>query len=126
MGQGVKTVEKISRESGEHAIALVLRYGSLLSTLIMALGLGLMLLRGSAASLATFHRLRPALLVSRRVQFDPAALAELGIVLLLLTPIFRILVAVIAFALERDSKYVLISLGVLLVVLLSIGFAIET
>jgi uncharacterized membrane protein len=116
---------RISEEKGERAIALVLRYGSLISTLIMALGLGLMLLRGPAKSLATYHRIRLSALFPMLVRFDPAALTEAGILLLLLTPLFRILVATISFALERDLKYVLIALGVLAIVLLSISFAIE-
>lgn len=114
----------LSPQRGERAIALVLRYGALISTVIMALGLTLMLLRGPAGSL-TFHRIRPGMLFQKLAQFDPAALTEFGILLLLFTPILRIVVAVISFALERETKYVLISLGVLAVVLVSIGFAIE-
>jgi uncharacterized membrane protein len=116
---------RFSEEKSERAIAVALRYGSLISTLVMALGLGLMLLRGSAMSLATYHRIRLSQLFSLVVRFDPAGLTELGVLLLLLTPLFRILVAIISFALERDLKYVLIALGVLSVVLLSISFAIE-
>lgn len=116
---------RFSEERSERAIAGVLRYGSLISTLIMALGLGLMLLRGPATSLAAYHGIRLSVLLPLVVRFDPAALTELGVLLLLLTPLFRILVAMISFALERDLKYVLIALGVLVVVLLSISFAIE-
>jgi len=116
---------RVSEEKAERTIAWVLRYGSLTSTLIMALGLGLMLLRGPATSLAAYHRIRLSMLFSNLIHFDPAALTEFGILLLLFTPIFRILVAVVTFALEREHKYVLISLGVLLVVLLSVGLAIE-
>jgi uncharacterized membrane protein len=116
---------KFSEEQSERAIAVVLRYGSLISTLVMALGLGLMLLRGPTTSLATYHRVRLSQLLTLVVRFDPAALTEFGVLLLLLTPLFRILVATIGFALERDLKYALIALGVLSVVLLSISFAIE-
>jgi len=115
---------KFTEEQSDRAIAVVLRYGSLISTLVMALGLGLMLLRGPATSLATYHRVRLSQLLPLVVRFDPAALTELGVLLLLLTPLFRILVAIIGFALERDLKYGLIALGVLSVVLLSISFAI--
>jgi len=116
---------EFSEEKSECAIAVALRYGSLISTLVMALGLGLMLLRGPATSLATYHRVRISQLLALVVRLDAAALTEFGVLLLLLTPLFRILVAVISFALERDLKYVLIALGVLSVVLLSISFAIE-
>jgi uncharacterized membrane protein len=109
----------------EHLIAQVLRYGSSASTVIMALGLGLLLLRGNGASLATYQRLRLSMLLPSLIRFDPAALMEFGILLLLLTPLFRIVVALVSFALERDLKYVLVSSGVLGVVLLSICLAIE-
>jgi uncharacterized membrane protein len=113
----------VSEEKSGHVIAWVLRYGSLVSTLIMALGVGLMLVRGPALSLSTYHRIRLSLLFPSLIRFDPAALTQFGILLLLFTPIFRILVAAVTFALERDAKYVLIALGVLAVVLVSISFA---
>ena len=106
---------RLSEERGQEAIAAVLRYGSLAATVVMALGLALMLFRGTAGSLPAYHRIR----------LDDAAVTECGILLLLLTPIFRIIVAAVAFALERDFKYVAISLGVLAVVLVSIGFAVR-
>ena len=115
----------LSEEKGERAIALVLRYGSLISTVMIALGLALMLRRGPNLPLAADHRLRLPMLVFGLLHLDPAAVTELGILLLLLTPLFRIIVAGVSFALERDLKFVLISLGVLLVVLLSISYAIE-
>jgi uncharacterized membrane protein len=121
----VISMTKLPQERADRAIALVLRYGSLLATMIMALGLILLFVRGKVTALPQFHRIAVRILFSRLLQFDPAAVTELGILLLLLTPIFRVIVAVLTFALERDYKYVLISLGVLAVVLLSISFAIE-
>jgi len=115
----------IPEETSEHVIAGVLRYGSLISTLIMALGVGLMLVRGPGVSLPAYHRIRLSLLLPGLISFDPAALTEFGILMLLFTPVFRILVAIVTFALERDAKYVLISLGVLAVVLLSLSLAIQ-
>jgi uncharacterized membrane protein len=112
-----------TEEKARSAIAAILRYGSLISTLVMALGLTLILLRGPASfgpggplvSFRTFF--------SRVICLDAAALAEFGILLLLVTPVLRIIVAGVAFGLERDYKYVLISLGVLAVVVGSISVA---
>jgi uncharacterized membrane protein len=115
----------LTQEKADRAISVVLRYGSLISTVIMTLGLVLMLVHRPARRLAGFHRIHPAELFPLLIRADPAAVTEFGILLLLFTPIFRIVVAVVSFALQRDMKYVLISLGVLLVVLLSISFAIE-
>lgn len=115
----------LSGGKGEKVIALVLRYGALISTIVMALGLCLALLEGSAGSLASYQRLQPALLFSRLVRLEPAALTEVGVLLLLSTPIVRVVAAAVSFGLEREYKYVLVSLGVLTVVLLSIGFALR-
>jgi uncharacterized membrane protein len=115
---------KLSQEKAELTIALVLRYGSLLATIVMALGLTLFFVRGEITALPQFHRITARHLLTRLIRFDPAAVTESGILLLLFTPIFRILVALVTFALERDYKYVWISLGVLSIVLLSISFAI--
>ncbi len=112
-----------SNAKSERAIVWVLRYGSLLATAVIALGLGLAFWRGPE-SFVTYHRVPVTVLLSRVLRFEPAALSELGILLLLATPIFRILAAVVTFALDREYKYVLVSLGVLTVVLVSIGFAI--
>jgi uncharacterized membrane protein len=113
-----------SEQKSERMISAVLRYGSLISTLVMVLGLGLMLLRGSSAPLASYHRIRPTLLFPQLIRLEPAAVTEFGILLLLLTPIFRIIAAGLTFALECEYKYVFVSLGVLAVVLLSISFAV--
>lgn len=117
---------RFSQEKGEHAISAVLRYGSLISTLVMAAGIVLMLATGDSVPASSYHGIHPTLLIPALIRLRPAAVIELGVLLLLFTPIFRIVVAVLSFALERDFKYVLISLGVLAIVLLSIGFAVET
>jgi uncharacterized membrane protein len=62
-------------------------------------------------------------LIMKAFEFDPLAVTQVGILLLLMTPVFRILVAIAAFAFERDLRYLLISSGVLLIVLGSIAFA---
>lgn len=110
----------------ERGIAVVLRYGALISTLIMAAGTALAVFRGNIGRSPAYPFIRPRELLSDLLLLDPLAVTELGVLLLLFTPIARIVIAVIGFAAERDLKYVLISLGVLAVVLLSISFAIET
>ena|SRR3990172_11568729 len=117
---------RLAQEKSERAIVIVLRYGSLVSTVIMALGLGLALLADRTHALAPYERVELSMLLLNLVRFDPAAITALGLLLLLLTPLFRILVAMISFALERDLKYALISLGVLVVVLMSIRLAMES
>jgi uncharacterized membrane protein len=113
-------------DKAQRAIAAVLRYGSSISTAVMALALVLGLLRGGGKLLRPSGvAASPVALLRQALEFDPVGLAELGILLLLLTPVFRIVIAVAAFALERDTKYVWISLGVLVVMIFSIGYALN-
>jgi uncharacterized membrane protein len=112
-------------QKSDQAIAVVLRYGAIVSTVIMAVGIALALIRGNLGWSSTYPAIHPRELLPHLLRLEPLAVIEFGILLLLFTPIARIVVAVIGFAVERDLKYVLISLGVLAVVLLSISFAIE-
>ena len=113
---------QFSDEKAQDAIAAVLRYGSLFSAAVMAVGVALALWRRQV--LPQTGTLSVGNLLNNVLHQDPAAITELGILLLLLTPVFRVVVAVVSFALERDTKYVLIALGVFLVVLGSIIFAV--
>jgi uncharacterized membrane protein len=59
----------------------------------------------------------PAALLNGIARGDASAIIDLGILLLIATPICRVVFAVIAFAIERDRLYVAISLTVLAVLL---------
>jgi uncharacterized membrane protein len=59
----------------------------------------------------------PAALLRGIGRGDASAIVELGILLLVATPICRVIFGVIAFAIERDRLYVAISLTVLAVLL---------
>jgi uncharacterized membrane protein len=113
---------QFSDEKAQDAIAAVLRYGSVFSAAVMAVGLAAALWRRQV--MPRSGTLSIENLLNNALHLDPAAITELGILLLLLTPVFRVVVAVVSFGLERDRKYLLISLGVFLVVLGSIIFAV--
>jgi len=51
---------------------------------------------------------------------QPLAIAQLGLFVLVLTPILRVLTSLILFIEERDRVYVLVSLGVLAILLTSL------
>ena len=51
---------------------------------------------------------------------NPAAIIQLGILLLIATPIARVLFAIIGFAIERDRLYIVVSLTVLAVLMFGI------
>ena len=61
--------------------------------------------------------LQPAAMFHAIAAGNPAAIIQLGILLLIATPIARVIFAAIAFAIERDRLYVVISLVILSVLL---------
>ncbi len=51
--------------------------------------------------------------------FRPQSIIVVGLILLIATPVVRVAVSVVAFALERDYRYVVITLVVLAILILS-------
>ena len=100
-------------------VSVVLHWGSYISAGLMVLGVGLVFFQpdvpiqaGSAMPLATMlEQLRYA---------NPYAVMQLGVVLLLLTPLARLVVAALSFWLEGERRYSLVSLTVLLIILASL------
>ncbi len=112
------------------AISKVLRYGVVLSSLVLAAGLGLMLLApppGAPASLqgtlATNFggpTLSPSALVSGIAVGNPISILQLGTVILFATPIVRVAASIVLFLKERDMLYAGITTLVLAMLLLAI------
>lgn len=103
-------------------IGWILQGGVLLSAAVIVLGLLLLPSRPGGLSLQrvlafpqTFGQVLAGLLVLR-----PQAVIMLGLVLLIATPVLRVVASVIAFAFERDRRYVVITLIVLAILLFSI------
>ena len=65
-------------------------------------------------------------LVLRRITPWGGTVATTGLLVLLATPVLRIVVACIQFFRERDLKYALVSLGVLGIVILAYCLGIKT
>ena len=118
-------------ESMNVVIGKVLRYGVLLSGLIIILGTaGLALANGSTdtSSFLNYNPgsiphdsidVSPSGLVHGIVAFAPFSWIELGVLVLIATPVSRVLISVFLFAAERDRLYVLITAVVLALLLFS-------
>lgn len=112
----------------EEIIGRLLRTGVLISAFVVFAG-GILYLRqeGRAArDFRTFHGvsqpLRTMAGVARgAIALDPQSIIQLGLLLLIATPIARVAFAVAAFALERDWLYVGLTLLVLGVLLFSLA-----
>jgi uncharacterized membrane protein len=102
----------------------LLQAGVLLAASVVLVG-GVMYLMGHAGESVSYRAFtarpielrHPVALLGDVVRGDAPAILELGILLLVATPICRVIFAVIAFAMERDRLYVAISLTVLAVLL---------
>jgi uncharacterized membrane protein len=136
-GRGPAAHQPPSREADQRlelAIATLLRTGVVLAAALVALG-GVLVLRHPGAPVPSYtqfhnpgtlpsgaHALTSISGVFRHLA-DPsgASIIELGLLVLIATPIARVIFAFVGFARERDYLYVVISvlvLGILIVSLL--------
>lgn len=112
----------------ETFIGQVLRAGVLLACFVTAVGLVLFLAH-HGLSVPQYHTFRPIsgtlrsmhLIVINALHGNPMAVIQLGVLLLIATPVARVAFLVAAFALERDRMYVVVSATVLIILLYSIS-----
>ena len=111
----------------EVMIGNLLRAGVLIAAAVVVLGAAIYLsqyawqptnygvFRGEAAALRTL----PAI-VKGAVHLHGKSIIQLGLLLLIATPIARVMLSVVGFAIERDHLYVVLTLIVLAVLLYSL------
>ncbi|HZO08625.1 MAG TPA: DUF1634 domain-containing protein, partial [Myxococcota bacterium] len=112
----------------EQRIGALLRAGVALAAAIVALGAALYLAR-HGGELPAYHVFRgePAPLrsvagiLTRALDFRGSGVIQLGLLVLLATPVARVALAAYAFAQQRDRLYLAVSLFVLAVLLYSIA-----
>jgi uncharacterized membrane protein len=113
----------------EQMVATVLRGGVLLAGSVVLVG-GIYYVAAHAGELADYHKFVPQTdddrlahkIVAGALKLRPRSVIQLGVLLLIATPILRVAIALFGFVLERDRKYALISaivLGLLLFSLIS-------
>jgi uncharacterized membrane protein len=114
--------DRLARRS-ELIISSVLRGGVILSGAIIGIGVADFYLRGPSHLTypggLTYPSSLPAIWVGL-THADPVAIIALGLIVLLATPVVRVAVSVIAFALSRDRLYVVITLVVLCILIFSL------
>ncbi|MFZ0945329.1 MAG: DUF1634 domain-containing protein [Syntrophobacteraceae bacterium] len=121
------TGKTLDDDKVDRMIGSLLRTGVVVSALIVLAGAVLHLAHYGAA-MPDYHTFRgePAALtciggICRNVLgLQPLSLIQLGLVVLILTPLARVLFALVAFAVQRDILYVFVSLIVLGVLIYSI------
>lgn len=108
----------------EQIIGILLRVGvSLSATLVFAAGIAYLWQNHTVrVSYQQFHGETAALtsvggVIRGAASLDPLKLIQLGLLILVATPVARVLFAAFAFALERDWLYVVVSLIVFAVLM---------
>ena len=120
-------MERLSEHRAELLIGNLLRTGVLIAAAVVFAAGMLYLVQHHAETIryGAFTgepaqlRSIPAI-VRDAAALDSRALIQFGLLLLILTPVLRVIFAAVAFALERDRMYVIVSLIVLAVLLYSL------
>jgi uncharacterized membrane protein len=117
---------KPSDQDLDVSVAIVLRIGVTLSAAVVLLG-GVLLghhLLSPVPDYTHFHPGDPGLrsimgIVQGAVNLTPKSVIQLGLLLLIATPVARVVLCVIGFARQRNTLYIVVSSFVLLVLILS-------
>lgn len=108
----------------EQLIGRLLQAGVMLSASITIIG-GVMFLIQHGTAVADYHSFSATPgplstlggIVHGALSLDSAAIVQLGLVLLIATPVMRVALTLVAFAIQRDRLYVLITAVVLALLL---------
>lgn len=114
----------------EQLVGNLLRIGVLIAAAITLIG-GIMLLIQHGGIRADYHVFvsQPAMLrsvggiIRGAISLDSRAIVQLGLLVLIATPIARVAFSLVAFAIQRDRLYVVITLIVLGILLYSLLFS---
>lgn len=118
---------KMSDQALEQWISVLLRAGVLISGAVVLAGGIAFLVRhgGERPDYGVFHgqpsidRIVPQI-VQGAVAFRARSLIQFGVLLMIATPVMRVALSLVGFAMERDRKYVVITTIVLAVLLYSL------
>ena len=109
-------------------LSSLLRVGVIVSMTVVFLG-GVLYLAGQESSLVDYREFRPSApgsysivsVFSGVLSLEGSSVIQLGILLLIFTPVLRVVFSVFSFVIEHDYLYVSIGLLVLTVILVSLS-----
>ena len=117
-------MRRLSDYEVEQIIGRLLQLGVTIATVVVVLGAVLVLTRhwSMPVDYGVFHGDQSALrsvgaVLHGAARRDPAAIVQLGLVLLIATPVARVALTLVAFAAQRDRLYVLLTTIVLVLLL---------
>jgi uncharacterized membrane protein len=126
-----KTVNLKDPNSMNKILGMVLRSGVVLSGVIIAIGTILFIANHSLDDTSAYLAYNPGLIphgnfpvslaniASGLVSLDPFSVVELGLLVLLATPVARVALSLFLFAAEKDRMYVYLTAAVLAILLFS-------
>ena len=108
-------------------LGTLLRVGVIVSTAVVLLG-GIIFLTNQSSQTVSFSEFKPekvkfssvAEILSGLKTFDGLAIIQFGVLLLIFTPIARVVFSIFSFLMEKDYMYVLIGIIVLCVIITSL------
>jgi uncharacterized membrane protein len=109
----------------DFTIANMLRWGVTVAAAVVFAG-GILSLRNPTAAAPDYSHFHPTPIPSlfeilhSAAHLDPSSIVQLGILLLIATPVLRVIFCIVGFARQRDKLYVLISSTVLLILIYSL------
>ena len=104
----------------------LLTYGTIVSIVLIGLGLLLMLVAGIEPVSAPFVQPTPSRIVADLLALRPAGFIWAGLVLTVSLPTARVVVAALGYWRIRDRRAALVAIGVLAVLLVAFAVAVET
>jgi uncharacterized membrane protein len=110
----------------ELSVAAMLRWGVTVSAAVVFIG-GLLYLRHPWEKIPDYGQFRPAAaslrsipgIIGGAIALNPQSIIQLGLVVLIATPVARVVLCVIGFGRQRNSLYVVVSMAVLIILLYS-------
>jgi uncharacterized membrane protein len=119
--------EKLTDNQQEHIVSILLRAGVIIAAIVVLAG-GLMYLSQHGTERSNYRQFQGlpdnlrsmSGVVKNALAFHSEAVIQLGLLLLILTPIVRVALSAVSFAREGDRMYVMITLIVLAVLVSSL------
>jgi len=106
-------------EEMETIISNVLRFGVILSAIIIFIGLIIFLITGNSGYTGNYYPTNPLEILKGLISLKSYAIILTGLLILILTPVFRVGVSIIVFFQEKDFLYVKITSLVFIILLIS-------
>jgi len=103
----------------EITISNLLRIGVLLSAVIVFVGLSMFLITGKSGYTGNYYPTNPLEILKGIISLKPYSIILTGLLILILTPVFRVGVSIIVFFHEKDFLYVKITSFVFIILLIS-------